>query len=273
MGNEKKVSILGCGWLGLPVAVKLISLGYQVNGSTTTPAKLGILEEQGINPFLIDLTASPAAPALTQFLESTYLLVAFPPGLRTGNGENYLRQIENLREAVTHSPVQHILFVSSTGVYPDLNREVTEAEDLGPFSKGNILLQAENRIGTIPGITTTILRMAGLVGGSRQAGRFLAGKQNIPNPGAPVNLVHLNDCEALITTVFERNIWGEIFNVCADKHPTRETFYTAAAQKLNLPLPHFAPAQPTDSFKIISNQKIKKALDYRFIYPDPMLFL
>ena len=31
-----KVAILGCGWLGLPLAIKLLKSGYHVNGSTTS---------------------------------------------------------------------------------------------------------------------------------------------------------------------------------------------------------------------------------------------
>ena len=43
-----QVSILGCGWLGLPLAKALIGEGYTVKGSTTTPAKLNLLKEEGV---------------------------------------------------------------------------------------------------------------------------------------------------------------------------------------------------------------------------------
>ncbi|GEO06930.1 NAD(P)-dependent oxidoreductase [Adhaeribacter aerolatus] len=273
MANEKKVSILGCGWLGLPVAEKLLTSGYEVNGSTTTPTKLTLLADKGIKPFLIDLAAASTLENLPTFLNSQYLMVSFPPGLRAGNGENYRQQIEILGQAIAVSPVQNILFISSTAVYPDVNRVVTEAEELETYQAHNILLQAEALLRQFSGKSTTIVRMAGLVGGARQAGRFLAGKQNIPNPEAPVNLIHLNDCIGLVTAIFKQEKWGEIYNGCADEHPTRKDFYTAAAQKLNLPLPHFAPVSPADGFKIISNQKIKKDLGYRFNYPDPMFFI
>jgi len=39
----QKVSILGCGWLGKPLAVFLISKGYLVKGSTTSDEKLKLL--------------------------------------------------------------------------------------------------------------------------------------------------------------------------------------------------------------------------------------
>ena len=41
---NQRISILGCGWLGLPLAVELISKGYKVNGSTTSMTKVRELE-------------------------------------------------------------------------------------------------------------------------------------------------------------------------------------------------------------------------------------
>ena len=51
-----KISILGCGWLGLPLAESLIKDGHEVKGSTRDPEKLGQIREQGINPFLLELS-------------------------------------------------------------------------------------------------------------------------------------------------------------------------------------------------------------------------
>ena len=53
-----KISILGCGWLGLPLAKALLKKKFHVNGSTTTVEKLDVLKDEGINPFLIDIPLS-----------------------------------------------------------------------------------------------------------------------------------------------------------------------------------------------------------------------
>ena len=42
-----KISILGCGWLGLPLAKALIENGFSVKGSTTSTDKLTALENAG----------------------------------------------------------------------------------------------------------------------------------------------------------------------------------------------------------------------------------
>ena len=48
-----KISILGCGWLGLPLAKALIGNGFSVKGSTTSYEKISGLEQGGITTFLI----------------------------------------------------------------------------------------------------------------------------------------------------------------------------------------------------------------------------
>ena len=63
----------------------------------------------------------------------------------------------------------------------------------------------------------------------------------------------------------------EIFNVCADKHPDRKTFYTKQALQQGLEPPTFS-ANIQGDFKIVSNQKLKDHLGYDFIHPDPMAF-
>jgi len=45
---------------------------------------------------------------------------------------------------------------------------------------------------------TTVIRLAGLIGPGRNPARFFAGKTNIPNGNAPVNLIHLDDCIGFI---------------------------------------------------------------------------
>jgi nucleoside-diphosphate-sugar epimerase len=118
---------------------------------------------------------------------------------------------------------------------------------------------------------STVLRMAGLVGGSRKPGRFLAGKKDIPNGEAPVNLVHLDDCIGLIQSLIKQEAFGHTLNVVADGHPTRAAFYTAQAEKEGLEPPTFKGNKEL-AYKIISNEQAKALLAYTFQHPDPMKF-
>ena len=49
MIKKQKISIVGLGWLGLPLAVQLQKRGYAINGSTTTLDKLEVLAKHSFH--------------------------------------------------------------------------------------------------------------------------------------------------------------------------------------------------------------------------------
>ena len=69
----KSVSILGCGWLGKPMAVSLLREGFTVKGSTTSEIKIQELEALEIEAYLIDITEFEE---FDLFLSSDILLIA-----------------------------------------------------------------------------------------------------------------------------------------------------------------------------------------------------
>ena len=274
MGEAQTISILGCGWLGLPLAEQLVKENYTVKGSTTTPEKLEVLQAKGIQPYLINLQDENLdKEVLAEFLDAEVLVLNIPPKLRSDGGESYLHQMHVLLKALLDSPVNRLLFISSTSVYQDLNRTMTE-EDIS-FTKElepkNMLLQAEELFLERGEWITTIVRFGGLVGGSRQPGRFLAGKKHLPNGDAPVNLIHLEDCIAILQRIIEQQKWGKTYNACADQHPMRKVFFTKAAESLHLTPPEFDDMEKTH-FKLIKSEKLKDDLSYIFLHPDPMAF-
>jgi hypothetical protein len=72
--------------------------------------------------------------------------------------------------------------------------------------------------------------------------------------------------------IIHQGKWQDRFNACSDEHPSREEYYTAAALSLGLSPPLFAAPTSGDAFKIISNAKLKQALQYELQYPDPRFF-
>jgi len=184
----------------------------------------------------------------------------------------YPLEINNIIQLAIEGGVQKIIFVSSTGVYPDSNVTVTEETPTSASrDSGKALIEVENELIDLTEVESTILRMAGLVGGERKAGRFLAGKKDVKNGAAPINLVHLEDCIQVSYEVIRQERWGDIFNVVSDEHPLRKAFYTNQAKKENLEPPTFVK-QEKSSYKIVSNKKVKRVLDYEFKYPNPMNF-
>ena len=226
-----KISILGCGWLGLPLAKAALKKGFSVSGSTTSTEKLDVLEEIGIAPFLITLSENKTIGNPTDFLENTTILIIdVPPKLRGPEKENYVSKIRNIIPFIEKSTVENVLFISSTSVYNDDDAFVTEETIAKPDTEsGKQLLETERLLQNNSQFKTTVLRFGGLIGEDRHPIKFLAGRENLDNPDAPINLIHQEDCIGIILKIIANDCWNETFNAVAPTHPTREMYYAQKA--------------------------------------------
>lgn len=267
--SMSKISIIGCGWLGLPLGVFLVEKGFEIKGSTTSEEKLQQLADSNIQPFLINAGEELKGENLPGFFNADILIINIPSRRRRPDVEAlHFVEVKNIIDAAVDRKVQKVIFCSSTGVYADNNKIVFETETPNPQTDSTkALVKIENYLQAKTNLQSTILRFSGLIGDDRKAGRFLAGKKNIPNGNSPVNLVHREDCIQVIYEIIRQNIWNEVFNVCADEHPTRKDFYTGQALKQGFKKPEFLEEEGI-ILKIVSNQKLKERLDYEFIYPD-----
>lgn len=236
-------------------------MGFEVKGSTTTQAKLNVLTQAGITPYLLELSALKkdsleCITDLSDFLSADILVVNIP-------GKD-IEGFVKLASAVAHSPIRKLIFVSSTSVYPQTSGWVTEDQ-----ADSNLpLVLIEQNFRQIPSVATTVVRMAGLIGYQRHPGRFFKHGRSIKAPNAPVNLIHCDDCIGILCAIIQQDVWGEVFNAVADTHPTKAQFYTQAAAQACLAPPKMATDD--NSGKQVDNQKVKQRLSYRFIHPDLM---
>ena len=274
MKIDYTISVLGCGWLGLPLAKQLVAMGHIVKGSTQTATKLAVLHQQGIDPYLIEVHKKIKGTNLPHFFKSGVLIINIPPGRKRRDvARSHPKQIEAIIEKALIHQTKRVLFVSSTSVYGNVNRVVTESDDPRPETpSGTALVAAEEMLMRQEDLEVTIVRFGGLVGEDRPAGRFLAGKSDVKNGDAPVNMTHQVDCIEVISKIISQEKWGYIFNVCADEHPTRKAFYTAQAKKQGFEPPKFSKSEALVAYKEVSNYKVKQALNYAFIKPNPMDF-
>lgn len=259
------IAILGCGWLGLPLAKALITQHYPVNGSTTSENKLSLLAENRIHPFLVSLHEEATKGDITAFLNGPEILIIdIPPKLRGDNPENFTAKIRNLIPHIETATVKQVLFISSTSVYADDNSEVSEATIPQPDTEsGRQLLEAERLLQQNSHFQTTVLRFGGLIGSDRHPVKFLAGRENIENPESPINFIHQTDCIGIILTIIEQRQWGITFNAVAPVHPGREAYYTQKAAALALAVPKFNHQKPSVG-KRINTDKLTTVLQYTF---------
>lgn len=261
----KQISILGCGWLGLPLAKQLVQKGYTVKGSTTSSDKLELLKNLGIIPYSIIVTAEEITGSTEDFLEnSEVLIINIPPKLRAAEKEDFVSKIQLLIPPIEKSTVSKIIFVSSTSVYADVNEVVTEDSVHEPSTEsGRQLLTSESILKSNTSFQTTVVRFGGLIGEDRHPIRFLAGRKNIENPEAPINLIHLEDCIGIIVSIIEQDCWGQTFNAVTPFHPSRKEYYLQKALDMNLDLPEFNNSSVSNG-KTISSAKVQKVLNYCF---------
>lgn len=261
----KEISVLGCGWYGLAMAKKLVEKGYHVKGSTTSEEKIKLLQDAGITPHLLSFEEDQESFDIG-FFASPLLLICIPPKRSTAQQHTFLPKIKRIADAALENGVQHMIFISSTSVYGDHNHEVNELIFPVPDTEsGKAILAAENLLKTTSGFTTTIVRFGGLIGPNRDPGRFFAGKSAISNGKAPVNLIHLTDCIGITLDILEKEAYGYVYNACSPDHPSRSSFYTAAANAAGLELPVFI--QELSNWKVVTSINIRKKLQYNFQVP------
>lgn len=266
-----KISIIACGWLGLPLGKFLVDNGHQVLGSTTKETKKQALKDAGITPFLLNLNPAITCDNFSKLIDSELIIINIPPRVAK-NGQNFhYQQIQNLVKNISDNFKEKtspkIIFISSTSVYPDQNQIATENSEI---LEDHILIKVEKFLKK-SFKKLTILRFGGLMGYDRFPGKYYQNKL-VENWATGINYIHLDDAICLINSILEKNIWNETFNICSPTHPTRKEVLIKNCEELDLDFPIFSENPSNENFKIISPEKVISKTNYQFIYPNPLVF-
>ncbi|MGO4744507.1 SDR family oxidoreductase [Serratia quinivorans] len=267
----KKVAIIGLGWLGMPLALSLMSRGFDVVGSKTTPDGVEAARMSGIECYQLEMTPELICEPedLASLLQVDALVVTLPARRTVEGSENYFNAVRMLVDSAMAFDVPRILFTSSTSVYGETTGTVREDSPLQPVSpSGRVLMELERWLHELPNTSVDILRLAGLVGVDRHPGRFLAGKVDVKGGSQGVNLVHQDDVIAAIQLLLKLPKGGHVYNLCAPAHPTKREFYPALAGQLHLAPPQFA-AEAEQGGRLVDGSRICNELGFEYQYPDP----
>lgn len=234
------ISIIGCGWLGMDLAKTLKSTHtvycYQRRQQP--------LEEELIGAYL--------PRANDPFWQSEYFVLSL------STKDDYLESIKNFLELIPQKST--LLLMSSTSVYLGYNETVDETY---PVLHTSLSFEAEQLVQTVhPHVI--ILRLGGLMGEDRIAGQWQNSTRTYPD--GPVNYVHKEDLLKIIPQSF--SLEPGIYNVVAPLHPLRSEVHAKNAR-------HFGYAPKTfesTSKRLVNGEKLVRALDYRFMRPDPLGF-
>ena len=262
--SQNKIGIIGCGWLGLPLAKEFISNNYKVKGSTTTKEKLKILKNEGIEAYLIEIAENSISDSIDSFLyELDILIVNIPPKIRKEVNTSYSEKIKRLIKK--SNKVKNILFISSTSVYGSMQGKIDSNTIALPDSEnGKEILKTEN---IIKNKNNTILRFGGLIGEERNPLKYLIQKEEILNSDAPINYIHLKDCIGIINAIISKGKWGETYSAVAPFHPSKIEYYNYICDYKKINRLNFSNKK-TEINKEIYDDRIENELNYTFKFSD-----
>ncbi|RWX55390.1 SDR family oxidoreductase [Photobacterium chitinilyticum] len=271
-----RVSVCGCGWLGLPLAKQLVRDGYEVYGSNRDKDRAVQLTRAGIRgialslPIEIPETSSEADGQYCEFFKTDVLVINVPPGREESADMAFVKKIKCLSTLARKHGCKRVIFISTTSVYGSATGEITESTVPRPnTASGRAHLQIEQWLHEQWGRDAVVLRLAGLIGPGRHPVKFLSGRLALANGSEPVNLVHLDDCIQVIRQIIACWPSQQVLHLAAPSHPTRQNYYTEMAIAAGLPLPEFDRSVVAGG-KVVNAEQTLGVLGLTMIHPNLM---
>lgn len=270
--NRSTTSILGCGWLGAPLARNLLAEGYHVKGSTRQAEKKSVMKDVGIKPYFLTLTPELNQLSPGDFFQTDLLIIVIPPHLPEQEEQFHSRQIQAVVNEIERHSIKKCIYINSIAIYPGADKELKE-EDLPDIENcpQPDMRRAETILQNAKGLDLTILRCGEFYGYNRIPGKNIEEKKNTKEESAVVNFIHRDDVIGVILEILRQEYWNQTLNVVTPKHPTTEGVYLKNAKEFGFEAPPLSQNAPSIN-KIISSEKLQKDLQYQFLYPDPLNF-
>lgn len=262
--NRSNLGILGCGWLGIPLAKNLIKDGFYVRGSARKKENLLRIEATNARAYHVNCTED-GCETCEDFLRGLdWLIICLPPGVRHNPSRRFDRAMEHLVDSIVSEKIQKVIFISSISVYGWQAGVITEQHPLLPTTEsGKQLIKCEHLLLSNPHFETVVLRFGGLIGPNRNPIHQLSKKSFIPNPNDVINFIHQVDCIEIIKACIDQFKGGEVYNAVSPYHPKRVDFYIQLAKKQGLDCPPFKEIRLGE--RHISSAKLKKELGVKFL--------
>jgi nucleoside-diphosphate-sugar epimerase len=272
--------IIGCGYLGRPVARQLLERGDTVFGTCRSASSAEALAELGVKPVraeVLDVDSLRSLPAADRVV----YCVGFD---RSAGADKRAVYVEGLRNALGRLAAVpgRLVYVSSTSVYGgDDGGRVDEDSPAEPRTEaGRICLDAERVAtdwGRATGASTVVLRCSGLYGPGRIVRRAMI-EAGEPIPGDSdkfLNLIHIEDAARAVVAALDARSPLALYLVSDDRPVRRREYYALAAEALNAPPPRFIPPAPGSpeaardaASRRVANRRMKEELGVKLAYPD-----
>ncbi|EAZ91438.1 SDR family oxidoreductase [Crocosphaera chwakensis] len=278
----KKVTVMGCGYVGKAVASYWYEKGYYVTGTTTREEKISDLETITHRSIVMRGDELEAVEKVINNQETILVSIA-PISDRQVDAEayaqTYLPTAKNLVTALTsNSTVKQVIYLSSGSVYGDKKGEwVDENSSLYTESDYNkVLVEAEKIVLELnrDDINVCLLRLGGIYGPKRELDKRIgrmAGKI-LPGDGSNyVAWIHLDDVVSAVEFINKKGCHG-VYNLVNDVKLTSKELCDLICDRQQLERVSWDDSKPPFSAlnARVDNSKIKQE-GYKFIYDDTLV--
>jgi len=220
----KKISIVGCGWLGKP------------------------LSESLKKDFFVECFSRIDTKDNSSFWSADTIIISI------NTKDNYLNTLKKISTLTKKST--NIILMSSTSVYREYEQKVDEnttITDIKLQREAELLLQSLKE-------NVLILRLGGLMDETRIAGKW----KNVSTfADGEVNYIHKEDVINITKKMIKQDIKDGIYNLVAPIHPLRSEVHKKNCIKYNLELGTFEgkTSRIVSSSKIIKKLNYKFIYD------------
>ncbi|MBI3870366.1 MAG: SDR family oxidoreductase [Verrucomicrobia bacterium] len=268
-----RVLVIGCGYVGAPLAARLQAQGHAVLGLRRTEGPHDDLRRAEVTPLVADITSAESLQASLEGLRFDWVVNA--TSSRGGGAEGYerlyLRGTQRVMDWLKRTPPRCYVHLSSTSVYGQVGGEaVTEESPTLPVNDtSRVLVAAEQWLlnpANTHGARTAILRCAGIYGPERGHLflKFIRGEATMTGEGDRwLNMIHRDDVVSGVLAVLNDPAANGAINVADDEPVQERDFYGWLSRELGRPLPPSADPgdrvrKRGDTNKRVMNTRLKQ---------------
>ncbi|KAI9118277.1 hypothetical protein K1719_010609 [Acacia pycnantha] len=286
--SEKRMFILGMGFVGQFLSYKLQSQGWTVSGTCTSHMKKKKLEDRGFHIYHLD-ALEPELSILDHMKHYTHLLVSIPP--IAGIGDPMLQHERLLRSSLVNGNLRWLCYLSSTSVYGDCGGELVD-EDYQPNPTSELAKlrfaseEGWSNLAHYLGISPYIFRLGGIYGPGRSAIETIIKQDPLSEAQKRriyrkyTSRVHVADiCQAIMAAANALSL-GKVYNIVDDDPAPREQVFEYARKLVENKWPGLITQQAEEiewsnvaprnmrGEKRVCNARMKEQLGVQLAYPD-----